>query len=1230
MSTNNYAVEIYSTPSDAWYSSTNIGAGLYNGVFRFVTGHPQYDGTTVVPTFGPDEIDINGNSVGGANNTNVYTEGMLLASAITGNPSRSIDISLAGSYSIDSSFSFQLRGDSFINVSGILTPFWQWCIESNVAFTGRTVIIWAIIDNVFCQIGRGRVSGNPEAENSFEFDVDDDAQFLHKSMPSLISNPTNTPSGPDSGTAFPIVFGDVVNTKLLKLQQANSFIELNPGFTDPYIATADTRLPGYSAYSITNNGTQGQLVLNLNYMPPNINYFTGMYLSVVSGEDANTDKVYRIQSSRVFVSSGSVFLILILDECLIDSSSPSKIISESTFNSSYAFNPSSPDVANMANRWWFQISPMSIDTCVTQNQNPGWSGDRGFGGLVINPETGLPYLRSWDSSSKIYDDLSNLVNANSNGNLIQLICNSASSDGKIQVYENIAWPLTGFGISNSPTTDRQWSTSSNVNTAGVPSIVGKPLLSLVTDRKRDTWVTFTIPYIGPIYPQPTTMIAANFCITNPLIKTYDDIFLVVDFTVSMGLSGSHEPKVIIGPFQGNVYDIFGDGFDPSDPSITVLGNFVPASGTTSAPSLSNGLSPNSTHINGNTGEIFKVNLILNSYYQGVNINSDANTFFGSPDGSNTYPISTFVAMSQLQFGSGNKALDLLQQKWIGSLSLFIPLVVEDRSIPTGVPLAYQIDIKQIALIGVSKIDTISGDIYTSVSGGEKTNTSGAVSTDPGKITNDVYHAIMHILEDLDGIPKGLIDYGTLATTRGTGAWHIGRTITDRKNSVDYLNELCSHSFVGMFSGRTGKRALRSWLSTTLDGEGNPVLAAPVVTAGNGKTTTHDNSLIVDQSIDSWDKSDISNVYNSFNLQYNFDPGSNNYLRNFIVSALDTLGSFPSSSAMVNAIQEPDLSSMTLANVIANGGNTLLAGSLFYLTTTNDTSDSKLGASGAKGSALAIGDCFEVNPEGATVTYVGPVGLSGAVASWYQAFGGLLNTSSAPGDPTTNTGYLPAKQIWNLCQTSYLIARKNLQAQSDISELPWFIDRRLFDPTSSWGTGVNSSAFLLLTLLSIWATQQKDLVSYAIPLNHNTYGTELLDCINFNDAYYTGGSNRTGWVCGVEVDAKNNQLKIDAILLPQSISVTPVTPPVIENVTFPAGSNVSNSRIDAYSTPSASHVQWGVGQVNVGTLVYTTNNPPTGDDDYTIDSTGKKVILNPTKWYDTILANVLGLLNMDTY
>jgi hypothetical protein len=87
--------------------------------------------------------------------------------------------------------------------------------------------------------------------------------------------------------------------------------------------------------------------------------------------------------------------------------------------------------------------------------------------------------------------------------------------------------------------------------------------------------------------------------------------------------------------------------------------------------------------------------------------------------------------------------------------------------------------------------------------------------------------------------------------------------------------------------------------------------------------------------------------------------------------------------------------------------------------------------------------------------------------------------------------------------------------------------------------------------------------------------------------------------------------------------------VVQNVTFPAGTSLSTARIDVYVTDSASVVVWGNGQEDSGTLVYDPDPGFSNNGDYTI-VTHNKVQLNPTKFANEIQANMLGLLNVDTY
>jgi hypothetical protein len=136
------------------------------------------------------------------------------------------------------------------------------------------------------------------------------------------------------------------------------------------------------------------------------------------------------------------------------------------------------------------------------------------------------------------------------------------------------------------------------------------------------------------------------------------------------------------------------------------------------------------------------------------------------------------------------------------------------------------------------------------------------------------------------------------------------------------------------------------------------------------------------------------------------------------------------------------------------------------------------------------------------------------------------------DSTATAFYNTAASIWAACHAAYLKNGVVRISQGDVSSLAWFGDSQIWSTSDTTCTGVTSSAYLLLQLLVSWCTIQKDLISYSIPITVNTYGTELLDIVNFNDTIYTQGSNRKGWIVGIETDTSKDQFNLNLILQPQ--------------------------------------------------------------------------------------------------
>jgi hypothetical protein len=207
----------------------------------------------------------------------------------------------------------------------------------------------------------------------------------------------------------------------------------------------------------------------------------------------------------------------------------------------------------------------------------------------------------------------------------------------------------------------------------------------------------------------------------------------------------------------------------------------------------------------------------------------------------------------------------------------------------------------------------------------------------------------------------------------------------------------------------------------------------------------------EDSITSFEKTDFAQLFNSFQLQYNNDPGLNKFTKLLNVAYVDDLNGFPSPT--------------------------------------------------------------DTNPDGSL--------------KWMTYFAGL---------GTSN--YADAKVIWDECHQSYVDNKAIQQAGSDISDLYWYNDESLFDPTSVY-TGTNSSAYKFLQILASWTTRQKWLVSYSIPINANTVYTELLDCVRFTDAVYTKNVALVGWITSIEVDVLNDRFNLQAILLSADMTATVV-------------------------------------------------------------------------------------------
>jgi hypothetical protein len=179
-------------------------------------------------------------------------------------------------------------------------------------------------------------------------------------------------------------------------------------------------------------------------------------------------------------------------------------------------------------------------------------------------------------------------------------------------------------------------------------------------------------------------------------------------------------------------------------------------------------------------------------------------------------------------------------------------------------VGFYVWIKEIGFWSVKSIATLDQDIYAGVKG-------ETVANDGTTETNNVYGAFKHILEDYDLISAASIDYSNLPTTRID--WPVSRQMTEKKNSFDYLKELAEQSLVCIFPTRKGVRKLMAWRDNTTN------------------VVNFTQANILRDSIASWTKTELLNMFNKFTLQYQYNIATKKFERSLQITNVSA-ASFP--------------------------------------------------------------------------------------------------------------------------------------------------------------------------------------------------------------------------------------------------------------------------------------------------------------------------------------------------
>lgn len=420
----------------------------------------------------------------------------------------------------------------------------------------------------------------------------------------------------------------------------------------------------------------------------------------------------------------------------------------------------------------------------------------------------------------------------------------------------------------------------------------------------------------------------------------------------------------------------------------------------------------------------------------------------------------------------------------------------------GVPAnSMTLTVYEMAFAGQKNINTVNEDLYTKIRGEQVDSNQ----------TNSSYRALQHIMETYDGITATDISWGTYTNTDNS-IYMVGRQLNEQKKSSDYITELLKHSFTALYPTRKGKRGVSAWKNNRTP------------------TVTHDESVIIKNSISKFSNTPISKVYNDLTVNFDWNPGLGKFNKSIFVTKVDE-DSFPAMAASTGTDSE-----ITVSTVITAGiGTQAVAGF--------PVDPSSWAAVGGYVSFLSdtygwlyFGTITSVSAAGKSVsiefvnTYSLPAATDLGSGTFYSHGSGLPEWTTFVGGVSS---YATAKSWWDICHNSYERTLTKAQLPKELSDCYWFPDNENFD-TGTGGAG--NAAHKYMQNLVEWVPRQKDIVEYSVPLNTVNVTLEPLTPVTFSDAIYTNDADRLMWITKVKPILSRGLMVIEGILEPTDIEL----------------------------------------------------------------------------------------------
>jgi hypothetical protein len=374
-----------------------------------------------------------------------------------------------------------------------------------------------------------------------------------------------------------------------------------------------------------------------------------------------------------------------------------------------------------------------------------------------------------------------------------------------------------------------------------------------------------------------------------------------------------------------------------------------------------------------------------------------------------------------------------------------------------------------------------------------TDTASATYTD-GTVTWKEHHEI----------PVDTASFDSAAGARGL--WLVGRTLTEKKSSLEYYQSLLAQSFLLGVTKADGKVQLKAWLQNT-----TPLVAFSEANILPG--TLSDVTL-----------TPVRRLSNDLLIQYDKNPASGAFNKQIAVTNIDkpafpgpsdqssdgtSLGTFSATSVFNFDFISPTWT-LTIVTTAPHG-----RASGDYLSLSGNTQGYNFPATG--GDQVLVVDANTIKVSYLTIGPITSPTTSGTLRwhtnfrlKWQDFVAGIAN-------------YSTAETIWQQCHNSYLVTRKVNKLPDELGKCEWYFDIYATDAngkyifssdggvTPEYDLGDQHAAAGFAEALANWTAWQKKQLTFETADTSTFSALGLGDCVSFSDAKLTAGVALIGWI-----------------------------------------------------------------------------------------------------------------------